>query len=86
MKYSIFINGGFVGIPKEYEGNMQLEVDVKKELIQAMKKEAPLSDEIRDGFTYHIKLQDEAEEYKAIFDDTNLPEPVLKLIQKITDS
>ena len=85
MKYSIFINGGFVGIPQEYEGNMQLDADDKEELLRAIEKKVALSDELRDGFTYHIKLEDEAQEYKAIFDEKNLPEPVLKLIQKITD-
>jgi hydroxymethylpyrimidine pyrophosphatase-like HAD family hydrolase len=86
MKYSIFINGGFVGIPREYEGTMQLDEDVRKELIQALNQKEPLSNEIRDGFTYHIKIEDEEQEYKAVFDDKNLPEPVLKIIQKITDS
>ncbi|WP_289644633.1 protealysin inhibitor emfourin [Maribacter aestuarii] len=86
MKYSIFINGGFVGIPREYEGTVQLDEEFSKELIQALKKKVPLSNEIRDGFTYHIKIEDEEQEYKAVFDDKNLPEPVLKMIRKITDS
>lgn len=86
MKYSIFITGGFVGIPKEYEGSMQLDVNLKNEVLQAMKKKVSLSEEIRDGFTYHIKLKDGNQEYKANFDEKNLPESLLKLIKKITDS
>jgi hypothetical protein len=83
MKYEIFINGGFANIPKQYKGEVILNGFAKKQLFEIMSKKQKPSQEINDGFIYHVKITDGAEEMKSVFDDHNLPQAVRNFIDTI---
>jgi len=83
MKYEVFINGGFVNIPKRFKGDIVLEDLEKKELIDTLRKIPKYSNEIHDGFTYHVKLVEGDTEVKSVYDEHNLPKVIKNFIDTI---
>ena len=83
MKYEVFIDGGFMGFPKSYKGGSLLKDDEKKELFKLMKAKIKPSDDLRDGFQYHLKFIDNNIEYTAVFDELNLPLQVRRFIDLV---
>lgn len=84
MKYSVTIEGGFTGIPKEYEGIVDLEGEEEKELLSYLETAPPARNEsLRDGRLYRIKLTTESRDCLAVFDDSNLPVELRSFIDKL---
>lgn len=84
MKYTITIEGGFTGIPKEYEGILELEGKKEKQLLSYL-EDTPtgLNESLRDGRVYRIKLTTASGDCEAVFDDSNLPGELRRFIDKI---
>ncbi len=84
MKYKLLIEGGFTGIPKEYEGELTLgendSILLLKTLDNVISKP---SEQMRDGLSYHLKIVDNDKVYQALFDDSNIPMEFRKLIDTI---
>lgn len=81
MKYKITIEGGFTGIPKEYEGDIELNEAERNVLVCTMDTPVqPLNKKMRDGFLYRLKLADRDETFHMVFDDSNLPVQVREFI------
>ncbi|MDT7830530.1 hypothetical protein RQM65_17815 [Pricia sp. S334] len=86
MKYEILIEGGFTGIPKEYNGHIEVEDKAKENLFEAFdRKLTPENTALRDGLHYYLKLVDGEEEREARYDETNLPMPVREFINTISN-
>ncbi|TMM57340.1 hypothetical protein FEE95_12715 [Maribacter algarum] len=83
MKYEIFINGGFANIPKQYNGEISLESSEKKELFQTLKVKPEASGEIHDGFIYHVKIIEEGQEIRSVYDEHNLPSVIRTFIDTV---
>lgn len=83
MNYKIRIEGGFVGISKEYAGEITMGKkemdDLKKVLFKRIENTNP---KLRDGFVYSIDLWGENFEHKIAYDESNLPESVRQWIEK----
>ncbi|MFS4491876.1 hypothetical protein [Maribacter sp. 2308TA10-17] len=82
MKYEIFINGGFANIPKQYKGEIILPNREKKKLLEILSQKQEPSQEIHDGFIYHVKIIDGNSEVKSVYDEHNLPLSVSDFINK----
>jgi len=83
MKYEIFINGGFANIPKQYEGEIALTEKEQNDLLETISKKSKPSEEIFDGFVYHIRIADAGIEIKSVYDEHNLPLIVRDFIDAI---
>lgn len=83
MKYEIFINGGFANIPKQYKGEINLKDIDRKQLLEILSKEQEPSQEIHDGFIYHVKVFDGEQEMKSVFDEHNMPQSIRGFIETI---
>ncbi|VAW10615.1 hypothetical protein MNBD_BACTEROID03-1523 [hydrothermal vent metagenome] len=83
MKYEVFIDGGFMGFPKTYQGEVFLEDDIKRAVFKGMKIKIKPTNDLRDGFQYHLKFIDNNIEYTAIFDELNLPLQVRRFIDSV---
>lgn len=85
MKYEILIEGGFTGIPKKYNGHMDVQEEVKENLLEFLGPKTNSENEaLRDGLQYHFKLIDGQEEYNARFNETNLPLNLRQFIDTIS--
>ena len=85
MKYEILIEGGFTGIPKEYKGDIEVQHEAKKVLLEVFDRKLPPENQnLRDALQYHLKLIDGDEEHSARFDETNLPLPIRQFIATIS--
>lgn len=83
MEYEIFINGGFTNIPKQYKGEIVMGPTQKSLILNSLGVKSKPSNKINDGFIYHIKLLDGDKEFKSVFDEHNLPEPVRNFVDGI---
>ena len=83
MKYEVFIDGGFMGFPKTHQGEVFLEDDIKRAIFKGMKIKTKSSNDLRDGFRYHLKLIDNDIEHTAIFDELNLPLQIRRFIDSV---
>lgn len=83
MKYEIFINGGFANIPKQYEGEIALKKEQQNQLIETLSKKLKPSEEIFDGFVYHIRIADGDLAVKSVYDEHNLPKTVREFIDTV---
>ncbi|HET8735537.1 MAG TPA: hypothetical protein VFM69_02955 [Pricia sp.] len=85
MKYEILIEGGFTGIPKEYEGEIELREDTKQSLFEALEREKkPENTALRDGLQYRLKLSDSENVHQARYDEKNLPLRLRQFIDTVT--
>lgn len=84
MKYKVTIEGGFTGIPKEYEGVMDVEREKEKQLLRCLEAIPPGHNEsLRDGRLYRIKLTTASRDCQSVFDDSNLPGELRSFIDRI---
>lgn len=84
MKYEIAIDGGFVGIPRNYKGEWILKNNEKAKLLQSLQKVLPYKNKrARDAFNYRLKLTDEDMVYNFEFDEFNIPKEVRMFIDSI---
>ena len=79
MKYEILVEGGFTGIPRKYEGDLDLDQEGISRLLELMNASSPPSTEIRDGLTYHVTLFDNEKSIEALFDENALPKEIRAL-------
>jgi len=83
MKYKITIQGGFAGVPKIYEGEHKLTEEEKFEIIKLMTgSKTTENTALRDGYRYQIELNYQHKDYKATFDDSNIPEALVYMIHR----
>lgn len=83
MKYKIRIEGGFVGISKEYAGKITMGRKEKDNLKKVLvKKIENVNPKLRDGFVYSIDLWDENFEHRITYDESNLPESIRQWIER----
>lgn len=85
MEYEILIEGGFMGIPKKYKGDIDIQDKTKKVLLEVFdRKTIPENTALRDGLQYHLKLIDGEKVHDARFDEKNLPLPIRQFIATIS--
>jgi hypothetical protein len=84
MKYSIRIEGGFTGIPKEYHGDIELDTIFKQNLLKALTKDQEENSMLRDGLKYQVAFSDKEQDFQQNFDETNVPTEVREFIAKIS--
>ncbi len=82
MKYEIFVEGGFTGIPKKYEGNINMSEESALRLLDLMNNPNPLDNAIKDGFLYHVTLFDSEKTIEAQFDEKTLPPIIRQLMTR----
>jgi hypothetical protein len=86
MKYKVSITGGFTGIPREYEGELDLEEDKEKQLLGILSAAPSSKNELlRDGRIYRIELTTGSRDFRSEFDDSNLPSELRSFIDEIRD-
>ncbi|WP_150450883.1 hypothetical protein [Arenibacter lacus] len=84
MKYKMTIEGGFVGIPKTYQGEHRMDNKEKSQLIHHLQKTSPKRNtNARDALTYHLELTDQDRVYNFEFDEFNIPKEVRMFINSI---
>ena len=85
MRYEIKVEGGFTGIAKTYEGDIELKGETKEVLLNLFRTNfAQDNQNLRDVPRYHLKLTEGEEEHLAQFDETNLPLPIRQFISSIS--
>lgn len=82
MKYHIEIEGGFAGISKTLEGELDLSPDEKSALLRSMEKHDKRNEKLRDAFGYTVSLIDGERQVTANFDDTNLPKAIRNILTR----
>lgn len=84
MKYALTISGGFAGLTRTYEGDIALQEDVKRDIIEYLSDSTQTKNTmVRDAMQYHIKLEDTTTAYEAYFTDPNIPEAIRVLINDL---
>ncbi|MDO6517875.1 protealysin inhibitor emfourin [Zobellia uliginosa] len=83
MKYQINIEGGFTGIPKQFEGELKLDKEAEKDMLEAVSVKREDHSHLRDGFTYTVKFSDGKEVYESQFNESNLPENLRRFITDV---
>lgn len=86
MKYMVKVEGGFIGIPREYIGEISLDSEKTQKLISVL-KEGSKSDsrEMADMLHYQIILQNEGYSYSADYDEKSLPDSIREFLDDIRD-
>ena len=82
MKYKIIIEGGFSGISRKYEGEIEVSGSETQKLLSALNTKYTSRFNIPDGQTYHILLEEDTKKHQAVFNEKNVPEEIRKLIAK----
>lgn len=84
MRYQVTIEGGFQGIRREYEGELNLSTDEKDKLLKVLENFSKDSNpQLRDGFLYTISFDEGAFQRTGSFDESNLPTEIREFIDKI---
>lgn len=84
MKYKVNIEGGFTGLLREYEGEINLGPKDEVALLEAMKSvPTERNQRLRDGLLYQIRLEDGDIVYHGDFYGPNLPNSVRDFMGKI---
>ncbi|MBU2973037.1 protealysin inhibitor emfourin [Zobellia sp. B3R18] len=83
MKYHINIEGGFTGISRQFEGEIDLDKAKEEEMLNALAEKQEINSQIRDGFTYTVKLMDNNGVYESQFNESNLPSSLRTFITDI---
>jgi hypothetical protein len=87
MKYAIREEGGFLGFPRDYIGDLPMENREAEQLLSVIKEGGELkANEIVDGLQYTIQLEHRGERYSAAFDEKNLPETIREFLGAIRDN
>jgi len=86
MKYTISIEGGFTGIPRHYQGEIELDRDVQEELLDALQMEvAPGGERIPDALRYSIELEQAGKTNRAVFTEQHLPAKLRVFVDRIRE-
>jgi hypothetical protein len=87
MKYKVRIEGGFMGFPRDYEGEVQLEEEKAMELFSVMERSAK-SERAGwpDAMHYTIELQHGSKTRKAAFSESGLPGSIREFLHLISES
>jgi len=80
MKYEILVEGGFTGIPKKYEGNIDMPEENVSQLLDVMNNPNLLDTAIKDGFLYQVTLFDNEKTIETQFDEKTLPLMIRQLM------
>ena len=84
MKYELHIEGGFIGIPHNYQGDIVLDHSRQEELITLLEQHIYLPNEdLRDGLVYRLKVETDSGAYQTTFDDSDMPDAIRNLIKEI---
>ncbi|MDY7394822.1 hypothetical protein UMM65_06185 [Aureibaculum sp. 2210JD6-5] len=85
MFYNIQISGGFANIPTEYEGKLDIDFQRKEDLKRVLNNPNLISENknLTDAFVYDVKLNIDGEIYAATFNESNIPQEVLNLVDDI---
>ncbi len=86
MKYKINIEGGFTGIPKQFEGEVKLDKNKEREMLDAVGEKREDHSHLRDGFTYTVKFTGDDGVYESQFGESNLPSSIRSFITDIQKS
>jgi hypothetical protein len=84
MKYFVKIDGGFSGIPKTYEGEIDTGRGEASRLMRLLgdtiRAENP---DLRDAFNYKITLYDRGKAASGSYNDAQLPMELRKFLDRI---
>ena len=80
MKYEILVEGGFTGIPKKYEGEIDLPSEEINTLINLMKGATKVNENLRDGKIYNVEIGYTNNVFRAVFSDKNIPAAIRKIV------
>ncbi|MEH6680185.1 MAG: hypothetical protein V7724_06525 [Sediminicola sp.] len=84
MKYKVVVEGGIIGAPRSYEGEINMGPMEENTLLAALKEVVkPNNDRLRDGFSYKVTVEGDGEYIRSDYDDSNIPNTVLEFVQKI---
>jgi len=84
MKYHIIIEGGFTGIPKEYEGEMVVQEETETKLLEEMQQFTDQTNKnLRDGLVYSISIETQNALLSQVFSETKLPPALRDLIHQV---
>ena len=86
MKYEIEKEGGFIGLSKQYRGEIKLGKDEKAKIIDALKSTKKENLQLRDGFKYRIKFIDESLIFQNTFNEKDLPKLIREFIDEIVNT
>lgn len=87
MKYTIREEGGFLGFPRDYTGEIQITNDEAQQLISAMQAGGETSkSEIRDALHYIIEIEHRGELFGASFEEQSLPGALREFLNNIRDN
>ena len=81
MRYEILAEGGFIGIPKKYEGELDLSEKDLSALLESMSLINPINVNLRDGIIYNITLYDNEKSIEAQFDEDTLPQKIRAILK-----
>jgi len=83
MKYKILVEGGFTGIPKIFEGELDLNAEESSRLFALMMEPEEQNEQLRDGYRYNVSLSDSDVALSAIFNDNNLPQAIRGILARL---
>lgn len=83
MKYKVIVEGGFTGIPREYEGELGLTPIETKSILEGMNMGGTENQNIRDGLNYIIEIENNNKMVLRKFDEATIPQSIRKFIDKV---
>lgn len=83
MKYKILVEGGFTGIPKTYEGELDLNAEESSLLFALMMEPEEQNEQLRDGYRYDVSLSDSDVALRASFNDSSLPQAIREILARL---
>lgn len=84
MKYKIIVEGGFAGISREYEGEVELTPEETKSILEGMNEGGGFQNQdIRDGFSYVIKIENDNEVLRRKFEEGNMPRSIRNFMDRV---
>ncbi|QWX85232.1 hypothetical protein H0I23_06230 [Cellulophaga sp. HaHaR_3_176] len=87
MKCVVTISGGFTGITKTYEGEVDLPEQKEKEIFNLLSDaQITKNENFRDGLKYHVQFKDTFKQHEAYFSDPNMPDAIRALITDVKNN
>jgi len=82
MRYEILVEGGFTGIPRKFEGKLNLDRKEISVLLESMNAAKPININLRDGHLYNVTLFDNEKTVEAQFEEKTLPGVIRRLVSE----